>query len=423
MYDNISEDASKISKENKKSIYQQLDELPPHIADEVTSEKTGGGRALDAIWDLSISSNHKIILLYLGSKIDFRGSFQNQYVYHSVSKIAKSTGISQRTVERVLNGCNNRDFKKMGLIEMGFVSKRITSKKEQIRDNLPNEYALTSLLFDTYIEKTLIPRKIKKITTETNVKRKDFVYPPVKLTPPPRQIDATPPVKLTDILPSSNPNIIPVCNTAREETSRKQPTATHTQNSLVKNQKTGLEVIKPSFPSSSQTIPKKLCQDLARVLNDRLNRTFSDANDCDDIIDRVIKENAITVDMFKDHLQDICYFNTKDIFSAQLISKNKTDNLPLQTKEIAKNLSTWIQNKDTLKRQNDEMLKKKASESVQLELEKKKKQEEYDKVFTQDEIAERMRKIQELKQLTIPSFQQPIDSSQKVRNEVNLNLN
>jgi len=127
--------------------------------------------------------------------------------------------------------------------------------------------------------------------------------------------------------------------------------------------------------------------------------------------------------MFKDHLQDICYFNTKDIFSAQLISKNKTDNLPLQTKEIAKNLSTWIQNKDTLKRQNDEMLKKKASESVQLELEKKKKQEEYDKVFTQDEIAERMRKIQELKQLTIPSFQQPIDSSQKVRNEVNLNLN
>ena len=106
-----------------------------------------------------------------------------------------------------------------------------------------------------------------------------------------------------------------------------------------------------------------------------------------------------------------------------LISKNNKDNLPLQTKEIAQCLSTFIKNRDQLKIAAAELAAKKSAESARLALEKKKKQEEDAYLCTIEAAEERMRIAHEARQKLFPYLQQPEDSPRNVRNESNLNLN
>ena len=99
-------------------------------------QSTNGGRALNAIWQSSLPALQKLILLYLGSQLDFNGTF-TEYRWCYVSTIEKATSISNRTIFSILS-----DLEKNGYISR---EKQFEGKKQ-----LATLYAINDKIFDEY---------------------------------------------------------------------------------------------------------------------------------------------------------------------------------------------------------------------------------------------------------------------------------
>lgn len=100
--------------------------------------KYGGGRSLNAIWDSNLDTNQTIVMQFIGSQCDFRDFSRSKWI--SISKIAKKTRLSERSVFRVIRQ----------LVEQGYLIKtqRFTGKRNC---QSANEYTITSKIFDEYM--------------------------------------------------------------------------------------------------------------------------------------------------------------------------------------------------------------------------------------------------------------------------------
>jgi len=104
-----------------------------------------GGRALNAIWTSKIlASNERLLLAYLGSQLDFRGTFgESRWV--SLATFVANTHLSKSTVKRVLDR----------LEAAGYIV-----RQQHFKDGrqLANSYKLTDLIFEQYAAK--LPKSI-----------------------------------------------------------------------------------------------------------------------------------------------------------------------------------------------------------------------------------------------------------------------
>lgn len=97
---------------------------------------TNGGRALNAVWSSQkLKSNQKMVLLYIGSQLDFRSNFLSQ-IKLTQKKIAKAIAKTPRSTLTIL-----LDLEKNGYITA-------TPSK----NSSGNYYALESKIFDEYGE-------------------------------------------------------------------------------------------------------------------------------------------------------------------------------------------------------------------------------------------------------------------------------
>lgn len=162
------------------NIYAKLAELPQETADKITNAKTAGGRSLEAFHNLPdyITPCQAATLSYIGSRMTYTyEKFDNQYQFVSLSKIARATKFSISAILRGINGYTdkrkaNKIYK--GLIELGYLVKEDTPKVKQLKEGIPNAYALTSKAFDDYInlliEKELSKSSLQNFRNELNQK-------------------------------------------------------------------------------------------------------------------------------------------------------------------------------------------------------------------------------------------------------------
>lgn len=98
---------------------------------------TNGGRALNAIWqNAKLTTHERIVLLYLGSQLDFTGNFTvSRWV--PVSRLCAATSISRASMFRVLGGLhvNGYILKENRFGEIG---------------QLANSYSITDKIFAEY---------------------------------------------------------------------------------------------------------------------------------------------------------------------------------------------------------------------------------------------------------------------------------
>jgi hypothetical protein len=137
-------------KSDVNNIYQMLSLLPSEIADKITNAKTSSGHSLNAIHDSNLNQIEKHLMLVLGSELNYCKEFANQYRFISLNTFAEKLSINKRTVIRILNGCVMKGKKMPGLIEKGYIVKRISSKEEQGK-GWANHYCLTTKIFDEYM--------------------------------------------------------------------------------------------------------------------------------------------------------------------------------------------------------------------------------------------------------------------------------
>jgi len=134
-----------------RNIYAELALIPSEIADKITNSKTGGGRSLNAIHkSKNLNSTEKHLLLVIANEMDFRKDFEYQYQYISLNQIAELMSVNKSTVSRTLNGHKTKQREIPGLIERGYVLKKIASiESQQVGDS--NHYCLTSKIFNEYM--------------------------------------------------------------------------------------------------------------------------------------------------------------------------------------------------------------------------------------------------------------------------------
>lgn len=150
------------------NIYAQLASIPREIADKITNAKTGGGRSLNAIHASKLSQIEKHLLLVLGSEMDFRKDFVNQYRYISLNDLAEMLSVEQRTVSYLLNGVKRKDVHVPGLIEKGYVNKLVPTAVEQMKF-WKTHYCITSKIFDEFM--ILLIEKAKEEEKEKEKRR------------------------------------------------------------------------------------------------------------------------------------------------------------------------------------------------------------------------------------------------------------
>jgi DNA-binding HxlR family transcriptional regulator len=112
-----------------------MDEQEKKQAVYVAKALTNGGRALNAVWRCDkVDAQEKLILLYLGSQLDFRGDF-TEAVQRHISTIVKWTGIKRTTVFDRLKSLEEKKY--------------IERKNKTLANGAPgaNEYYLTDLIF------------------------------------------------------------------------------------------------------------------------------------------------------------------------------------------------------------------------------------------------------------------------------------
>lgn len=104
-----------------------------------------GGRALNAIWaSMILTSDERLVLSYLGSQLNFRGTFgESRWV--SIATFISTTHLSRSTVKRVLDR----------LEAAGYI---VRQERFQNGRQLANSYRLTNLLFDQYA--AILPKSI-----------------------------------------------------------------------------------------------------------------------------------------------------------------------------------------------------------------------------------------------------------------------
>jgi len=106
-----------------------------------------GGRALNAIWSVpkeKITSTEKIVLLFLGSQMNFESKFA-EWRFESYGTIAERTCLTKRTIINTVGT----------LIEKGYVVKmnrKVKGKVEGKKKNLSNFVRFTMKLFNEYEE-------------------------------------------------------------------------------------------------------------------------------------------------------------------------------------------------------------------------------------------------------------------------------
>lgn len=155
----------------------------------IMSSLSNGGRALEAIFQSKLTSSEKLIMHALGSKMDFRGSFENQYIFMSLTEIAHRTSLTTRTSLTILSKLNDN----------GYISKKIPSKEDQLK-NIPNQYCLTSKIFEEYLNTLLMRENSKRPPMKS-------LSPPLEMiSPPPGNDFTTPPEMVSHIYPINIPN-------------------------------------------------------------------------------------------------------------------------------------------------------------------------------------------------------------------------
>lgn len=211
----------------KEEIYGRLAKLPKEIADNIVSSKTSGGRCLNAILYgcPDLSPPQTLILIVLGSKMDFRGTFQDEYQFCSLNKIADTTKLSQRAVVNNL----------ADLVQLGYVNKKVATISEQ-QIGHANHYCLTGKVFDSYLSAQIDKEEEKQFCATFGKKVR-----PVKMCKSPSDIANTPSAPDSDPLctrfttpsapradkfPSSSPSIKKEREETLSETS-KSGTKTH----------------------------------------------------------------------------------------------------------------------------------------------------------------------------------------------------
>jgi len=151
------------------NIYAQLASIPSEIADNITNAKTGGGRSLNAIHaSKTLTQLEKHLLLVLGSEMNFCKDFINQYRYISLNDLAEKISINQRTVSSLLNGTTRRGEHIPGLIEKGYVNKRVPTLEEQ-KKFWKTHYCITNKIFNEYM--ILLIEEAKKKAEDEGKKR------------------------------------------------------------------------------------------------------------------------------------------------------------------------------------------------------------------------------------------------------------
>lgn len=131
---------SKVKK--TKNVYETLSKLPKEVADKINFAATDGGRNLDAIWNSEIlTTTQKAILNVISRKMNYRGSFKDEYQYISFNEIAQKTSLKRNAV--IIN------LKK--LEELKYIKKKVASLFKQSIGHA-NDYCITSRVFDEYTE-------------------------------------------------------------------------------------------------------------------------------------------------------------------------------------------------------------------------------------------------------------------------------
>ncbi len=297
--------------------YVELSKLDATVADKITNAKTSGGRSLTAIWKSKLTNNEKIIMLFLGSELDFRMSFSGQYTYLSLNRMAENTSLNQSTICRILNGYRKRENVWVpGLIERGYIKKEVPTKIQQL-DCTPTSYCLTSKVFDEYMM-VLIKRTTQSKPNKTSREKLSGATTLFAPCNKPSLHHATNPLcTMQDILPSSSFRS-PVC-----EEEKKIP---HTQ------------IVKEGKRSMTDGVSTQLCRTLSDTLKLRelFNMTYIANETCAAILTIVLNEAKISSHELYASILDLPNHPFDAVFK----------NRHIDIKRVSSELIRWLKERD-----------------------------------------------------------------------------
>jgi DNA-binding PadR family transcriptional regulator len=175
-----------------------MDEQGKKQAVLIAMSLTNGGRALNAVWRCkNLDSEEKLILLFIGSQLDFTGDF-SESIQRYVSTIVEWTCLSKATVHRRL-----KSLQKKGYIDR-------TRKTLENGELDANEYRLTDLIFQEhhdFLTKKLNEQNDTKSQGETTPSLRERLPLVSGRDYPQSQGETTPSLRETHTNPSfSNPS-------------------------------------------------------------------------------------------------------------------------------------------------------------------------------------------------------------------------
>ena len=139
----------------------ELSKLKPEILTKIINSASNGGRSLNALWATDITPMQKLILIYLGSKVNFTTSFSNIFESVSLSEIVNQTGAAKNTVLKVLKE----------LCQLGYIERRVPPISLCITNHAASSYCLTPKAFDEYTLKLI---EWNSINHDETKQRKSF---------------------------------------------------------------------------------------------------------------------------------------------------------------------------------------------------------------------------------------------------------
>ncbi len=171
-------------------------ELPKELADKITNAKTGGGRSLKAIWECKgISVTEKMILLFLGSELNYCQDFENQYRFISLNNIAENIGYSKKCIITNIQS----------LLQKGYINKQLVTPEEQMK-GWSNHYCLTSKIFNEYLLMLIEENTVRSNVIVESPLVNEIHHPSERRSPPLVNVVHHPSERRSPIVPVIDPS-------------------------------------------------------------------------------------------------------------------------------------------------------------------------------------------------------------------------